>query len=146
MHSHSNSVKKHRYFVDYLTKRKQTRRDAHSAASPEENRIESQGSGFDPEKVEGPDGYAVFAALTQTAETEIKPDRNPVKRIRSGKEEQRNEREMTFGAKKKVVASDMKLATTPGAGDGNRTRTLSRTRDFKSRASACSATPAFSKK
>ena len=101
MHSHSNSVKKHRYFVDYLTKRKQTRRDAHSAASPEENRIESQGSGFDPEKVEGPDGYAVFAALTQTAETEIKPDRNPVKRIRSGKEEQRNEREMTFGANQK---------------------------------------------
>ena len=50
MHSLSNSVKKHRYFVDYLTKRKQTRRDAHPAASPEENRIESQGSGFDPVK------------------------------------------------------------------------------------------------
>ena len=101
MHSLSNSVKKHRYFVDYLTKRKQTRRDAHPAASPEENRIETQLSGLDPEKEEGPDGYAVFAALTQTAETEIKPDRNPAKRIRSGKEEQRNEREMTFGAKQK---------------------------------------------
>ena len=25
---------------------------------------------YDPEKEEGPDGYAVFAALTQTAETE----------------------------------------------------------------------------
>ena len=57
--------------------------------------------GLDPEKEEGPDGYAVFAALTQTAETEIKPDRNPAKRIRSGKEEQRNEREMTFGANQK---------------------------------------------
>ena len=65
------------------------------------NRIETQRSGLDPEKEEGPDGYAVFAALTQTAETEIKPDRNPAKRIRSGKEEQRNEREMTFGAKQK---------------------------------------------
>ena len=30
-----------------------------------------------------------------------KPDQNPAKRIRSGKEEQRNEREMTFGAKQK---------------------------------------------
>ncbi|MBR3545290.1 MAG: hypothetical protein IKN76_04395 [Oscillospiraceae bacterium] len=50
MHSLSNSVKKHRNFVDYLTKRKQTRRDVRSAASPEEKRIESQGGGFDPVK------------------------------------------------------------------------------------------------
>ena len=77
MHSLSNSVKKHRYFVDYLTKRKQTRRDAHPAASPEENRIETQRSGLDPEKEEGPDGYAVFSALAQTAETEIKTGSEP---------------------------------------------------------------------
>jgi len=42
-----------------------------------------------------------------------KPNRSPAQRVRFGKEEQRNEREMAFGAEhKKVVASDMQLATT----------------------------------
>jgi len=71
MHSLSNSVKKQQVFVDYLTKRKQTRRGARPAAALSgKNRIVSQRSGYDPEKEKGPDVYAVFAALTKTAETE----------------------------------------------------------------------------
>ena len=38
-----------------------------------------------------------------------KPNRSPAKRVRFGKEEQRNERALTF---EKVGASDMQLAPT----------------------------------
>jgi phage terminase large subunit-like protein len=40
--------------------------------APDSCRIKAQRSGFDSEKEEGAFGYGVFAALTQTAETEWK--------------------------------------------------------------------------
>ena len=49
------------------------------------------------------------------------------------------------GDRIKTAVADDKSPRRHGAGDGNRTRTLSRTRDFKSRASASSATPALNR-